>query len=267
MKPNLPERVTSGSSTAALRIRLFIILLLITFALALAWLLCGTITQTVTLTGVSFPQNGMRKIIIPNEGTVEQVLVQVGDSVQGGDIIAVIPNEELYSRLQQAPDDANAFSIYVSDAIVRAPVDGKVSDVVEIGQMLHAGDSIATLVPDDQYSNQSEIRAYVPAAVAYQLSQGMEVQISPVYAPREQYGYLEGFISKVALFPLSASQIQNDLGGFENLLNISENESIVEIRATITADNDTKISIPDAGTQCDLQIITGQYHPIEAMWK
>lgn len=265
MRKHIADRFRGGSRVAVLRVRLFLLLLISAFLLSVAWLLFGTITQTVTLTGVSFPQEGVRKVIAEAGGSVQQVLVQVGDAVEKGDLLAIVPNSAAMEQLRSQPDDPALGTLYENTSVIRAPIAGVVSEIVSAKELVSKGDAVAVLIPVNEYMNQNEIRAYITSSVAYRLARGMRVQVSPSYAPREQYGYLEGFISQVDMLPMSSAQIHQELGGFEGLLHISENESIVEVRVTLLDNHDSRIEVPSMGTVCQMQVITGRYHPIESL--
>ena len=65
------------------------------------WSFFGSIPDSMQVNGVVFPQNGVTAIIPTAGGRISDVRVKVGDFVQAGRIIAVVPQDQLILQIQE----------------------------------------------------------------------------------------------------------------------------------------------------------------------
>ena len=252
------------------------------------WAVLGNINSTVELQGLVFPKAGAEQIFCRNQGTVSNVLYGIGDAVQKGDIIAVIPDEALLKEIeakkeaiaaaQQEKSDAlqqeleTLYADYEDHSIIRATNDGTIHSIVSSGELLEEGDQVANILVDSQYSNNRQIAAYVPLTVAKRLEAGMEVQICPSYISREEYGYMEGYITSIGEVPVTEESLRKYYGNLEYVADILPSQSCVEILIGIQMDEDSenhfrwsnekgeKVAV-EAGTVCDIQAVVEKEKP------
>jgi len=87
-------------------------------------------------------------------------------------------------------------------AEVLSPLPGRVLEVkVDAGNLISRGASIASLQEAGDSQSGLEAVIYVPAKDGKYVENGMHVQISPLSAPREEFGYLVGKSVYVSEFP------------------------------------------------------------------
>jgi HlyD family secretion protein len=87
-------------------------------------------------------------------------------------------------------------------AEVVSPYDGRVLEVkVRPGDIVNRGASIVSLQLADQQSRGLEAVIYVEAKDGKYVQPGMPVQLSPLSAPREEFGYIVGRVTYVSEFP------------------------------------------------------------------
>ena len=85
---------------------------------------------------------------------------------------------------------------------VISPYPGRVLEVkVDAGNLITRGSSVASLQAAGDSQSGLEAVIYIPAKDGKYVQTGMEVQISPLSAPREEYGYLVGKTVYVSEFP------------------------------------------------------------------
>lgn len=111
---------------------------------------------------------------------------------------------------------------------------------------------------------------YVPISTAKRLREGMEVQISPDYAPREQYGYVRGEILNISNDVITEEYLMKN---FENpkivlpaILNKTEN--LIQIEFSLedwSTGNDAGVSIID-GSTCTASVIESQQKPYQLIF-
>ena len=254
------------------------VVMLVAVAGILAWCFTGTITRSVQITGVVFPQYGIEQVTSEIDGLVSYVQVEVGDLVEAGDLIAIVPQGELLEQLRQAqeaqaPQDEiqGLYAAYQAASMVYTPVSGRVVELVETGSRVQAGEVVAGITSADIYSNEAEIRAYVPSAVAQSIQKGMEVRVYPSSADAENYSPAQGLVSDIFDYPITETDISEALGRFYAGEIVPQDENIVEIRVTLLAGSEETaaawsraegeaIAI-ETGTLCEMEIITGEMTP------
>ena len=76
--------------------------LLIAAVGAVVWCFFGTVTRSVEVTGIVFPHYGIKQVNSQVSGIVSYLQVEVGEEVKAGDLIAIIPQQELLEQIEQA---------------------------------------------------------------------------------------------------------------------------------------------------------------------
>lgn len=269
--------------------------LILGFVTLIIWMLVGNITNSTSLSGVVFTNNNVETVVSEGAGVIQDVLVQAGDYVDVGDIIAVVPDtqkfeilKELkkqqaslqkgskqYQQLQQQIDAAS--ENYAAASVMKSSYSGYIQSVKARNTLVGVGDNIATIMVYDKASSYNEVVVYIPVAIANTLQPGMEAQVSPVYAPREKYGYMCGMIASISQVPATQESILKYMGTMDYVADILPDSSVVEARIKLNIDEDSANSYqwsnPNGeklpvgiGTICNVQIITQEQHPISLIF-
>ena len=239
-------------------------------AAALLWAFFGTVSSGANYQGVVFDYNDVLSVRAQQDGLLRDVLVEEGDQVARGDIIAVINNEESLRRISDLRNGQKNVSKgsaeyekieekvrnYQAGYMLRSTVDGVVQKILLSGQAVEKGDVAAVIVPQDEYSYQ-EVYIYVPKEDIGALSIGMEAQITPSYVMREEYGYVGTMDYVEELLPskncvevtIQLSVRENGQGGYVWSNPKGEALSI------------------KSGDRCKVRIIKQEYHPYELILK
>ncbi len=85
----------------------------------------------------------------------------------------------------------------------------------------------------DEPGDADVIYAFVPLAVSMRLAEGMNVQVSPEYAPREEFGYIFGVIESVGDGPVYEEDLLNRFGSLQLIVPILPSGNPVEIRVRL----------------------------------
>ncbi len=261
---------------------------LITFII---WSFTYKISDGINMTGVVYSNTNIVNNTADRDCVVKDILVEEGDYVNIGSIIGVVTNDgelekienlrdelksleegsEEYTALQEKLD--NLVDQYVSTTIIKSNTSGYVQSVSSVGEALSAGDSIVMIMTDAGYQ---EVIAYVPLQTAKSLSLGMTAQISPSYAPREEYGYMTGVITAISDTPATEKSIINRMGTMSYVENILPDGSFVEVRIRLDLDEGSSNSYKwsnqkgenltvELGTQCSVFAVTREYLPIQML--
>lgn len=249
------------------------------------WSVYGSIPDSVQVKGVVFPQNGVTALIPEAEGRITDVRVKVGDFVQAGQILAVVPQESLIQQIndlksQPSPDNQRIMRLqleYERKSLVVAPVSGIVLNVMGVHETVSPNQTLASIVKQEKFANDKQIICYIPASTAKKLREGMEVQASPSFAPREEYGYMYGHITSIGTYPVTEANILSSLGSTQYAAGLLPDESYVEVRITLIPDPDSADKIKwsnkkgegihlSIGTNCNLLIVIKKIKPYELVF-
>ena len=249
------------------------------------WGVYGNIPDSVNTVGVIFPQNGVTTVIPTISGRISDMRVKVGDYVEAGQIIAIVPQEELLKQIQELksseqPDQkliADMISTYESCSVIVAPVSGIVLSAKAANETVSNMEAVASIVEQEKYANDKQVICYIEASAAKKLKEGMEVQVSPNFAPREEYGYMYGYITSIGSYPVSETDVLTAVGNQQYAQGLSIQGNCVEVRVTLTVDSASANKIKwsnkkgekvtlSIGTNCNMQIIIKKYRPYELLF-
>jgi len=246
----------------------------------------GNISDSVRAEGIIFPQSATTAVIPSAGGRISDMRVKVGDFVEAGQIIAVIPQEDIIKQLNELkenalPDQKLISSLtreYESRSLVVSPVSGIVLSAKSVNQTVSSTEAVAGIVKQEKYADDKQIICYIPTSTAKKLKEGMEVQVSPDFAPREEYGYMLGHITNIGTYPVSEEDVLSAVGSQQYAKVLLPQESSVEVRVTLTVDPDSKNKIKwsnkkgqniplSIGTSCTMLIVVKDYRPYELILK
>ena len=249
------------------------ILLLIAVVSLVAWCSLGTMVNTLPMSGVVFPQYGISQITSSVSGVVEYTQVEMGDNVQVGDLIAIVPQENLMAQIQSAraadpaADLSTLYTQYQNSSMIYTPVSGRVVEMVHPGAYVQAGDLIAGITNSNTSTNEQEIRAYVPVSTVQHIDVGMEVWVYPQVAIEAgSFLHLEGIVNEISSYPMTQTDIEEELGRFFPSQGLPGGESIFEVRVTVLSGGASiEEEVPDLepGTQCEMQVVLSKLTPWE----
>lgn len=245
-----------------LNMKLIAFLLALCFALFAVWMFFGNLTQTLQADGIIYSKNGQHHMYAPSGGIVSDVLVQTGDRVQEGDVIAVIYNPDALPNAEQTE-----FGRYV----VRTTQGGVITEVCTEGMGIDTGDLIASMVALSSSNDDRVVYAFIPAGEANSIKLGMTAQVSLQFAPREKYGYIEGYVSDIEDYTVQGERLSQSFGQtVNNIVDADSTYHIVQI--TLLPDNESPNGLRCSNTQgaslsiqvgagCDVDIVYGIKRP------
>lgn len=108
-----------------------------------------------------------------------------------------------------------------------------------------------------------EVCCYVPIKTSRRLQEGMDVQISPDYAGREEYGYINGKITSVGKDIVTAEYLKSNFENPQIVLpaveEASQKGNVVEVRMSVgdwSNDKGKNITLSE-GANCSVQAVVG----------
>ena len=273
---------------------LILVTLIVGLITLVLWSVTGNITNGTSFAGVVFPNSDVKNMTVNYSGIVKDVLVAEGDYIEVGDIIGVVYNQNALDYLEEikynmsAGDEgskeyeafeemlAAAKQSYISNSMITSSYSGYVQSVKRCNAVVAEGDTIAVIMINDEASTYNEVVVYVPIQTAITLSLGMEAQISPAFAPREEYGYMEGVITSISSIPITEESILKHMGTLSYVQDILPEKTCVEVRIKLSlyeaSVNSYKWSNPNGenlpveiGTMCDVFVVTKEQKPINLL--
>ena len=249
----------------------------------LIWAFTGSITSGAEVHGVIFPEGGIININTKVPGYVADIRARVGDYVVPGELLAIIPQNDVIHEIEEQKKQGTDNEVieelineYCRRSFVLASNEGRVTRAVEENAFVSAGDYISTIIVQNKISNNQQVAAYVPLATAKNLKEGMEAQISPVFAPREEFGYMKGYISSIGSYPITRENIDRSLLVFID--NVLPDSGFIQVIITLLPDGESdnlinwsnpkgrSLSI-EMGTACKILIITDKSRPIDKFFE
>lgn len=300
-----PERIIGPSGWLLLLALLFIV------GGTLFWAFTGSLSDGIKVTGIVFPASGVKGVYAYTTGFISEVTTKEGEYADTNQILLVAPNEGVLEKLEAIKKERDALSRvmdgerpagqdyegdsgyerdlaylqqetdalleeYEKTSIIRAPVSGTVQYIASVNGMVEPGQKVASLIQEDKLTNSREVIAYVPLAVAKKILPGMEAQVSPSYAPREEYGFMRGYVSRVSSVAVTEAYIEKTFGDASYASMLLPGESAVEVRIMLNMDPNSRNSFVWSGkkgqeltvevsTLCSIQIITRTRRPVELL--
>ena len=238
------------------------------------------VSRSVEISGIVFPHNGIEPVKSKRDGVVSSLQVKVGEQVEAGDLIAIVPDTRTLEEIETARENGASrqelevlYGQYQAESMIYTPISGRVVELAEPGEHLGAGDTVAGITNADQYTNESEIRTYVPVGTAQSISKGMQVRVRPQYSPPGQHGYLPGLVSGISDYPVAQADVSRELGRFYSSDNVPQSGNIVEIRVTLLLDPEAAQAgwngvggeglTLDVSTLCSMEVVIAE----QTLWE
>jgi multidrug resistance efflux pump len=224
------------------------------------WSFSDTIPTQLIGRGILIRGGQVPQVLAPVAGLVDQLLVQVGDEVRQGQVIArVRPGDN------PAGPPTDVVSLYAGRVVELAATRGSV---------LPAGGAVASLEALDK---PLEAVIYMPAASGKNVRPGLDVQVSPANLSREEYGFMRGKVRSVATFPASFGAMMLVLGNEQLVHEFLADGTPIEVRIDLEPDATTPSgyrwsssagpsAAVNSGTLCDATITLSEQHPIELVF-
>ncbi len=122
-------------------------------------------------------------------------------------------------------------------------------------------------------SGTQKVYCYVPIATSKRLAQGMDAQISPDYADREEYGFINGKILSVGTEIVTKEYLSRKFENPQLVVPIvsaaMQQGNVVEIEISLgnwSSEKGKGIEVTD-GTTCKVSAIIGKINPYDLMFK
>lgn len=256
------------------------VLLIAGLRLWMGWFFTGTVVNSIDVTGVVYPPTGMETVYANRAGTVSSVNVSAGDRVEVGDVLAVVPDTEKLAQLGNNVSAAsgndgqtNSRNAYLQNSFIRTLSAGRVVSVVQKGCYVNHGDGVALIATEDVSYDKNRLIVFLPTENINSIKKGSRVQVSPNYAKREEFGYIDGYVYDIGSEIISQKEA-SQLYDFYNIPNMLDKDKTYVV-VTINLNENEKYKSGLAwskessgnielkyGTECQCSIIVSEQRPI-----
>lgn len=272
--------LNKNSRGIGIRMSVFIFVIALCAAVFMIWLFFGAVYETVSVNGIIWPAKGGGAVYVSSGGMVDTVTVSVGDTVAAGDVIAVIPNEITLSEIEEAKGNGASdaelqelYKQYDKNSLVRSKVSGIVTQITDENVYIPDNGKIAEVAPYDENANNETLIAFISSEQGGLVTLGMEAQVMPDFAPREEYGYIKAYVSKISPYPVTGQYIRENRTELF-VSTIDERKNYLQIEITLMPDAQAQSHLKwsnsssgdiDAptGTVCGADIVIKKCHPYE----
>lgn len=180
-----------------------------------------------------------------------------------------------YARNQQILDQQSKIKDLETrlhyEGIVRAPYSGEVLEVdVNIGDFAQPGRVLARLQSlDGDY----EAIVFVPAGEGKKVKKGMTIRVSPSTVRPEEFGYIQGKVKSVSLYPISKEDMMTELGNEIMVDRLLQSGEVIALIATLEMDPATPSgfrwsssrgpnTMIEGGTLCQASVVLERQRPV-----
>lgn len=193
----------------------------------LVWGIWGRIPVKVETAGIYMSGNGTADVYSEVSGVVTEVIVESGDYVKKGQIIAYVDSREL-------PKEQGDFERYG----IISTKEGEVQEVIiESGSVVSIGSELIKVKQGEV--EQYEVVCYIPVAEGKKIKSGMEVMVYPTTVNTQEYGHMKGTVKSVSEYVISSSKMKRKLGD-ETLVQAFLNRGpVIEVICILEEDKST----------------------------
>jgi HlyD family secretion protein len=158
---------------------------------------------------------------------------------------------------------------------VVTPISGEVvEEKIYAGSLIAAGAPVISVQPDN---DQVIAVIFVPSVLATDVKAGMDAEISPSTAKREEFGFIRGKVTFVAHYPATTAGMMTLLENDALVASLGRSGMVTEMDIALERSPDTPSGFrwsssrgPEtqvtAGTLCSAQIITRSQKPISLVF-
>lgn len=296
-----PEQLDQVLQVTHLRSWLALGALGVILLIAVVWSIVGSIPTKVVAQGMLITPGGLFELYAPDDGRVVEVLVREGQKVEKGQPVARLDQADLERQADDlkmqvellgapgAPGGTNRvrelreaertlatlMQRLEDESAIRSPQTGRVLEIkMRSGDIVSRGAPLVSLQLADGQATGLQAVVYVPAARGKAITPGMDVQISPTIAAREEYGFLLGKVTYVSEFPATREGMMRVLANQGLVENLSAAGAPYAVWADLQPDATSKSGyqwsspkgsqiLVNSGTLCDVFITVREQRPIE----
>lgn len=248
-------KVTSPRSWVAL------LGLMVLLAAVVLWGVFGEVPITVEGEGILIRGGGINSIASPVAGQISDMYIEVGDSINEGDVIARIL------------DPSSGENVRVISTFT-----GRVLEIrFAAGNPVEIGTPLISIEPRGRQIKDLEAVLYLSPTDGKRIRPGMEVQLAPRTVRAEEVGYMLGRVISVGEFPESEQSMLRVLSSPDLVRQFLGEVAPVEVRVDLIPSADTisgyRWSTPQgpdsqiqSGTLASAIIQIDQQRPVELVF-
>jgi multidrug resistance efflux pump len=246
------------------------------------WGFFGTILLRESTPGVIVKSGKIINVFAAGNYRLLDLNVKSREYVEKGQVIARADRPELVAEINRmiargAPEAEIAIkrAALIEESQIAAPDAGRVVDVfVHGGDIVKAGDKIATISKEAPDGRAMECYLFVPASKIKNIRKGMSANIYPANVNKEIYGNMTGIVTLISEFPVTENYMFSMLGSRELAREFLKNDACYEVYINLETSEETvtgyawttSFGPPNKFgdmTICDAAVIVEKMRPID----
>lgn len=218
---------------------------------ALIWSVFSRVPVKLPAAGIYTTESGIHLVYSEENGIIEEVLVNDGDLVKAGDIIARLSDKSIKDQpdMTELKTDTGGYVLGINVMPGNTVTEGSVlcriadesfsySSVPGNGdgaKPIHTADAAAGQDDEDPMS----VILYVPVSKGKSIREGMEVKVYPTTVNRQEYGHINAFVNKVGDYVASTEEMRNMLGDDSLVQSFMSAGPVIQIKCSLKRDEST----------------------------
>ncbi len=259
--------------------------MLVLIGAVLVWAFFGSMYQKEDVSGVLVRSGRMINIYSSEDSVVLDLSVSAGDYVEKDQVLARIDQTELVNEVNLAIAQGaqeSEITILRNDLIRRSQIvtyeAGRIQDVyVRSGDYVQKGTKIASISIGARADKSLECLLFVPISQIRNIRKGMQVNVSPDFADKEEYGNMVGTVAFISEYPVTKQYLYDVLGNEELADSFYGNAACYEVTVNLVTSEDTETGYywstslgppKDIGSLalCEASIITETLRPVDVFF-
>jgi hypothetical protein len=217
-KLSSPEQLDAMLYVIPSRVWYAFIAVVVLLGIALLWGIFGSIPVTVSGTGILTRGGAQTTLKAPKDGTLQKLLVNTGDSVTQGQVLAVLQDNQQMT----------------------SPIVGRVLSIAaHEGDKLSANSDLFVIESIDEAANPLKAILFINAIDGQSITLGMDVQLAPSTVRTSDTGFLRGKVVSISQAPVSPERIAKVLNSTDLSQTYFSNGTYVEVQIDLVSAPDT----------------------------
>jgi Multidrug resistance efflux pump len=279
-----PQSMESAMTVIDIKAWIAILTVLLALAAMAIWAFFGTMRINVTVNGALVRSGKVIEIYSDESARILDIAVSRNQELTADQVIARLEQPDLVNQINlmiATGESEEAIAAARKNLLKRTRIltggEGRVQDIyVRQGDYVSKGTRIATLLQNPEKSQALACLIYVPISSIGKIKAGMEVNVFPAFADKNEYGSMLGTVEAIGEYPVTAMHMYERYGSEELAASFMQ-DTVYEVTVSLLSDIDNPTGYkwtiskgPDAKigdlSLCTAAIVQKEVRPIDVFF-
>jgi len=235
-----PKKMDSAMTIIDIKAWIAVVTVLIALAAIAFWAFFGTMRINVTVRGALVRSGKVIEVYSNESAQILDIAVSRNQDVAADQVIARLDKPDLVNEINLAIAAENSdeeIAALRKNLLKRTRIlagdEGRVQDIyVRAGDYISSGTRIATILQSPEKSRALECLVYVPMSAIGKVTPGMNVNIYPAFADKNEYGSMIGTVEAISEYPVTRMHLYERYGS-EELADAFMSETVYEVTISL----------------------------------